>query len=373
VNILINAYTLTTGGGKRILMDFIYNIENININIDINIKFYFYVPNILDYSDIKNPNMYFFELPKLFKKKIMQPFVKYYFNYNIKKYNIDKIFSMGNIALQTIKPQLLLLHWAYAVYPEKDIWEKMDFKSFINRKLRLYLFKTNLKYATCVVLQTKNIEKRLKLLYKVNNTIVIPNSVDHHYDLNDDSYTYSFPEGKKLLYLTHFYTHKNLEILIPLAKIIKKESYDYKIIITIEENQHYLAKKFLKDIRTYQLESIICNIGPVTFSAISSLYKQCDALIMPTLLESFGLTYIEAMYFNLPILTSDRDFAHDVCKDSAYYFDPLDELSILNAIDNLFLNKNLMKEKLKVYPSILKSFGTNKDVAKKYIDVMIKL
>ena len=57
-----------------------------------------------------------------------------------------------------------------------------------------------------------------------------------------------------------------------------------------------------------------------------------DAVIQPTLLESFGRVYVESMFFNLPILTSDRDFAHERCQDAAIYFDPLDADSVARSM-----------------------------------------
>jgi len=45
-----------------------------------------------------------------------------------------------------------------------------------------------------------------------------------------------------------------------------------------------------------------------------------DAVIQPTLLEWFGRIYLE--FFDVPILTSGRDFAHEHCPDATIYFDP---------------------------------------------------
>jgi len=58
-------------------------------------------------------------------------------------------------------------------------------------------------------------------------------------------------------------------------------------------------------------------------------------LLLPTLLESFSATYVEAMSFDCPILTSDLDFARGVCGDAAVYFDPWNPESIKNAIVKL--------------------------------------
>ena len=45
---------------------------------------------------------------------------------------------------------------------------------------------------------------------------------------------------------------------------------------------------------------------------IGNIYKKSDALLMPTLLESLGLPYLEAMNYKKSILTSKFDLAFDV-------------------------------------------------------------
>jgi glycosyltransferase involved in cell wall biosynthesis len=70
-------------------------------------------------------------------------------------------------------------------------------------------------------------------------------------------------------------------------------------------------------------------------------YTACHALCLPTLLESFTATYVEAMHFRRPILTSDLDFAHAVCGDAALYFDPWSPESIRSAIERLRVDSAL--------------------------------
>ena len=228
-------------------------------------------------------------------------------------------------------------------------------------------------YATRVIAQTRNIEERLQRYYGLENIVTIPNSVAINSHPAGHHRSFDLPDGKKLLYLTHYYTHKNLEIFIPLAKKIQEKNLDYKLITTISEEQHPLAKKFLHDVTKYGLQDVIHNIGPVKFEETASLYGQCDALLMPTLLESFGITYIEAMQFKLPILTSDRDFARELCKDSAFYFDPLESADILKTIQNAFSNTGSLEVKTAQYALFLKGFPSSDDVAKKYVEEIIRL
>src|SRR5262249_5796330 len=73
-------------------------------------------------------------------------------------------------------------------------------------------------------------------------------------------------------------------------------------------------------------------------------YQNSQALILPTVLESFTSTYPEAMKFNCPILTSDLDFARVVCGDAALYFDPWNVDSMCEAILRLRDDPQLAQE-----------------------------
>lgn len=94
------------------------------------------------------------------------------------------------------------------------------------------------------------------------------------------------------------------------------------------------------------MDEIVINVGPVSMDVVPSLYSQCDALLMPTLLESFSGTYVEAMFHHKTILTSNLDFAKDVCGQAAFYFDPLDPDSILSAINHAFEDNDKRMRKI---------------------------
>lgn len=68
---------------------------------------------------------------------------------------------------------------------------------------------------------------------------------------------------------------------------------------------------------------------------------------MPTLMESFSGTYLEAFHFGTPVLTSDLDFARETCGEAALYFDPTDTASIRDAIVRV-RNKPLLAALMRV-------------------------
>ena len=93
---------------------------------------------------------------------------------------------------------------------------------------------------------------------------------------------------------------------------------------------------------------------------------------MPTLLESFSGTYVEAMYHGKPILTSEIDFARDICGDAAIYFDPLDANSLLNTISSLHENQALRNAKVETGHKRLDGFMSWPNVFDKLIGIIEK-
>ncbi len=138
-----------------------------------------------------------------------------------------------------------------------------------------------------------------------------------------------------LLYLTKYYTHKNIEILLELFGRYSRPLGQVAVVTTIRAEDHPRARSFLRAVQRRRLTGHICNVGPIPHEQVPAFYQHCHALLMPTLMETLGLPYLEAMHFGLPILTSDLDFARAVCGDAALYFDPWDAHSICDAIVRL--------------------------------------
>jgi len=163
-----------------------------------------------------------------------------------------------------------------------------------------------------------------------------------------------------LFFLTSYYPHKNLEILIKTFKKHSEKLNGVRCIITISSEQHKKAQNFLNDIEKNDLQEYIVNVGPLEEEKLTGYFYNSDALFFPTLLESFSATYLEAMYFGLPILTSDLDFARYICNDAAVYFDPWDTEDVVEKIilmkNNLQLREELIRKGKKRASTFFKSW-----------------
>lgn len=351
-NIFINGIAAKVGGGKSILNNYLALLVNSNPEGH---SYFILCPDKMDYEKYETEYIHIMSVNPLLNTTLLLPFTyRFIVTKLINNFNIDIIFNLADVPIVTKVSQIFLFDWAYAIYPESVVWDMMDLKGKIIRKYKLFLFERNIKYIDIVAAQTMAAKKRLESHFNLANVPIIPNAVSIDNLSGGEHLDFDLPKGKKLLYLTQYYQHKNIEIFLPLARLIKDLSLDYKLILTISSQQHILAEKFLNEVKSHQLDDVIINVGPVDMKHVPSLYKQSDALLMPTLLESFSGTYVEAMFHEIPIFTSDLDFARGVCGEGATYFDPFDEEDILSKLELIFNDRDKKSNQIERASKVLK-------------------
>jgi glycosyltransferase involved in cell wall biosynthesis len=134
------------------------------------------------------------------------------------------------------------------------------------------------------------------------------------------------------LSLARYYPHKNLEMCVEAVKRVAATGRQARLLMTIDGGDHPRARRLLRRMRREGLETLVQNLGTLPPSALPRAYASADALLLPSLIESFSRTYLEAMCYGLPIVTSNRDFARHICGDAALYADPLDVESVASAM-----------------------------------------
>ena len=342
MRILVNGINAKSGGGKSIFN----NLLKVAALAQVSDEFIVISPDYEEYKKFEQPNIKLIKVSPFFQNNIVYFFFYFfYLNRILIKNKIDVLLNLGDIIAATKVKQVYLFDWAYAVYPESLVWQRMGPKERLARKFKIALISLYIQKIRLVIAQTKVTAFRLKSVFKLKNIEIIPNGVSLDHFSTDQTRVFMFPDNKfKLLYLTRYYTHKNLEIFIPLAQLIKQRNLPYLIITTIDEDQHALAKVFLAKVKDLGLLDIIQNVGSVKLSDVPSIYQQTDSLLMPTLLEYFSGTYLDAMYHEKIIITSDFDFSREVCGDNALYFNALDEFDILGKITDAHKNTDASRE-----------------------------
>ena len=342
MKLVIIAHSLKVAGGKSVAINTIKSL----LKLYPNNEYLLFLPLDSDFCDIafsKKCHVHYFSSVN-FIGRILYDF--FYLKKHIYEFEPDVIWGLGNIGLS--KPpckQVILLHKAQLVcrYP-MNIGE-----SYLNR-IKNFILKKNLKICLrqtqLVFCQTDVMKNHFINSFSYGGKVsLFPNAISTSVDREDKDIVRSIQStynGKKrLLVLARYYPHKNLELLVQCFNVYRNELKDVVCFITINETGHKNASKFINLIDKYDLKDNIVNLGPLAQSELANYYKACDALLLPTLLESFSGTYIEAMQFETPIITSDLDFAREICQDSAIYFDPYCIKSLMQKLREFYDSEDI--------------------------------
>jgi glycosyltransferase involved in cell wall biosynthesis len=336
MKVLVNAVALASAGGRSVAMNFLkaYAVA------DGEDEFLVCSPPMCGYEELAGKHIRILPLSRF----LTQPSLRLILGSRlwrrlVQRERPDVIFNMGNYALSVPVPQMTLFHWPYAIYPESEAWRLMGWTDWVVRKLRCLVFRRQLPFTSVMVAQTQTAAERLRRLYGIRNIRVIPNAVSlRESNGTADPLPALGPRSSpiRLLCLTRYYSHKNIEVLLPVARQFRDTNAPFRIILTFAPDQESGAKALMAGVRREGLTDYIRNVGPVGMRDVPRLYVSVDALLLPTLLESFSQTYIEAMHFGKPVFTSDRDFAREVCGDVAFYFDPQDPGDIVRTVVQAF-------------------------------------
>ncbi|MBX5463203.1 MAG: glycosyltransferase [Steroidobacteraceae bacterium] len=163
---------------------------------------------------------------------------------------------------------------------------------------------------------------------------VISNGCADHYRIAGQASPLLEPSERfRLLTFAAYYVHKNIEIIpMAAAELARRGLGDkFEFVTTIRNDEPALAR-INATARQLGVTKMINNVGPVNLIDGPRLYESCDAVFMPSLLETFSATYPEAMAMGLPIITTDLDFARGICGDAAVYYRPKDARAAADAI-----------------------------------------
>lgn len=294
------------------------------------------------------------------------------------------LFSMGNMASATSRvPQLVLFHKAHFIATDPLARLLPTWRERLQHRLERLYFGFGLRRVT-VVAQTECARARLIAMYNLrpDRVHVVPNAPDLA-GRTDPSpgpqalQIAGLARPLRLFYLALYYPHKNHQILIDVANRLEALGLeDFAIVTTIAPDQDRGAQQFLHRMRRHAAGTTprFLNVGPVPLGQIDHCFRQSWACLMPTLLESFSGTYLEAMKAGCPILTSDRDFAREVCGDAALYFDPLDADSIVRAILRLRDEPGLRERLIQAGRRRLEQgFPTWAEVTERYVELLRRI
>lgn len=125
-----------------------------------------------------------------------------------------------------------------------------------------------------------------------------------------------------VLYVGNFLPHKNLLRLIQaFAELPEAVRRDCSLVLVGDCAGE--RRSILDEACRLGIEGRVVLTGVVDDVDLPALYAGCEAFVMPSLDEGFGLPAVEAMACGAPVIVSDRASLPEVVGDAALLVDPL--------------------------------------------------
>ena len=255
----------------------------------------------------------------------------------------------------------------HLVIPESPFFANRSFTQKIKWQLfasiRKWSFKRCARYFWT---ENEFISERLNKLFPNRTVYTVTNYYNQVYDNPSNwkrNYTLPAFGGITCLSISSYYSHKNFEILIDIARAFKNLHPDRQVrfVLTIDEKQMPVPT----DVRN---NFFFC--GKVDVSECPYLYEQCDVMIMPSLLECFTATYPEAMRMKKPIVTTDLEFARGLCGDAACYYSAIEPIAASEAIYKVATDKKYAEQLVRNGMERLKLYDNYEQRAEKLIRIL---
>jgi len=170
------------------------------------------------------------------------------------------------------------------------------------------------------------------------------------------------------LYVGNAYPHKNLEKLLEAFSVFHLKNQE--IFLKFVGKEDYFYKRIKGIVSEMSLTDCVQFEGEVTDSELSTLYKNARGLVIPSLMEGFGLPVLEAMASGCPIACSRISSHEEICKDAAFYFDPKNPNDIADSMSEIISNTKEVKEHVSNGLQRSKSFSFEK-MAKQTLAIYI--
>lgn len=195
----------------------------------------------------------------------------------------------------------------------------------------------------------------------VQKTQVVPNAIGKSFADRSGEQEVSAISAKDnmvILCPSADYPHKDLMIIERIANVVARNPQAYvgvslKFVVTVGKDSEFCKR--IPYINSVSRRVSVVNNGPYSYSAASCLYQSCDIVFMPSILETFSTSYLEALASRKLLLVADKQFSREICGGAAIYFRAKSEVSALNSLNAISEDKISVDEEK--YCSVLAKYG----------------
>jgi glycosyltransferase involved in cell wall biosynthesis len=179
-------------------------------------------------------------------------------------------------------------------------------------------------------------------------------SMEHQLSVTDVKKKYSL-DTPYYLFVSTLQPRKNIVRLIEAFSTLK----DQETILVIVGKKGWLYEPILAAPEKYGVKDRVKFLDFAPNEDLPGLYKGAIAYVFPSLYEGFGLTLLEAMKYDCPVITSNVSSLPEAGGDAALYVDPEKVDSIAQAMEKI-TDKKVREDLIKKGHEQIKKFSWEK-------------
>ncbi len=273
----------------------------------------------------------------------------------------DVVYSITAPSYFSFKtPEVMRFTMPWVTHPNKYSWSVLPLKE----KLKMHLYCWNqrrmMRKTKYFITQTDSTKKGIVRITGTSpdNVRVVKNVLPAIYNALPSSALPPDSSWVDIACVANTSAHKNLDILPKvIAELQKLNVENVRFHVTIPLGS--IWNKLRKELQIRGFEDRVITHGRCSQIELSDLYRHCQLCFLPSLLEVFSASTLEAMFFHLPIVATDFDFNYEVMEDAALYYEPKNARQaaerIKEYIENPILQQD-MREKMKKRLSLFSNY-----------------
>lgn len=141
-----------------------------------------------------------------------------------------------------------------------------------------------------------------------------------------------------LFYIGNAHLHKNLgRLILAFGDVLKTFP---NLTLVLAGKHDYFYKRLKQEASAYPYYYKISFPGFIADEDLATLYAEAEALVIPSLMEGFGIQLLEAFYCKTKVVCSDVTSLPEVGGNIPYYFSPLDVKAMALAIETCLTDRD---------------------------------
>lgn len=265
----------------------------------------------------------------------------------------DVVYSITAPSYFTFKSkEVMRFTMPWVTHPNKYSWSVLSWREKVKMHLYCWNQRRLIRKAKYFITQTETTREGILRITgtAAENVRVVRNVLPPVFSQVDDTPLPSDDVFINIACVGNATRHKNFDIIPCILYRLKELGIkNVRFHVTLPDDTPVWKEIQIKANKLGIMEGIV-NHGRISQVEMAEMYRHCQLCFLPTLLEVFSASTVEAMYFHLPIIASDFEFNREVMDDACLYYKPKNAQSAAECIRELIIDKKLgeeMREKMK--------------------------